>query len=92
MSIKKTKNADIQYSKQNKLKDSDFKPQNIGHRISIVIPEDMLMAYRKLASEKGLGYQTVMNQVLREYISSGNETLADRIKKLEKAVFKRQAG
>ena len=92
MSIKKTKNADIQYGKQDKLKDSDFEPQNIGHRISIIIPEDILTAYRKLGSEKGLGYQTVMNQILREYVSSGNESIADRIKRLEKAVFKRQVG
>ena len=42
MSIKKTKNADIQYGKKDQLKDSDFEPRNIGHRISIVVPEDVL--------------------------------------------------
>jgi predicted DNA binding CopG/RHH family protein len=93
MSIKKTKGADIQYGKKDKLKDSDFEPQNVGHRISIVIPEDVLMAYRKVATEKGLGYQTVMNQVLREHILIGeDESLNKRIKRLEDAVFKKRAG
>lgn len=65
MSIKSTKDSQIRYGKEDKLKDSDFDSQNIGHRISIVIPEEVLMNYRKLASGKGLGYQTLMNQVLR---------------------------
>ena len=93
MSIKKTKGSQIQYGQEDKLKDSDFETQNIGHRISIVIPEDVLMNYRKLASGKGLGYQTLMNQILRDYIFPSEElALAERIKKLEKAVFKKQAG
>ena len=93
MSIKRTKDADIEYGKKDRLKESDFEPQNIGHRISIVIPEDVLMAYRQAASEKGLGYQTVMNQVLREHIfSKEEENLKKRIKRLEDAVFKKRAG
>jgi uncharacterized protein (DUF4415 family) len=93
MSIKKTKDADIEYGKKDRLKDSDFEPQNIGHRISIVIPEDVLMAYRKAAAGKGLGYQTIMNQVLRDYIFSDEEAnLKKRIKRLEEAVFKKRAG
>lgn len=92
MSTKATKNSQVRYGKEDKLKDSDFEPQNIGHRISIVIPEDVLMNFRKLASERGLGYQTLMNQVLRGYILPTEELkLTERIKKLEKAVFKKQA-
>ena len=93
MNIKKTKDAVISLAKEDKFKQGDFEPQNIGHRISIVVPEDVLMAYRKLGSEKALGYQTLMNQVLRDYVFSGKETnLTERIKRLEKAVFKKQVG
>lgn len=86
MSIKKTKNADIQYGKKDKLKDSNFESKNIGHRISIVVPEDVLMAFREQAGEEGVGYQTLMNRVLRDHLSE-SKTLMKRLSKLEKAVF-----
>ena len=86
MSIKKNKTADIQYAKEDRLKDSDFEPRNVGHRISIVVPEDILMAYRKTASEEGIGYQTLMNKVLRDHIA-GEDKLEERLERLEKAVF-----
>lgn len=91
MSIKKTKNADIQYGKKDQLQDSDFEPRNVGHRISIVVPEDVLVAYREHASEEGIGYQTLMNRVLRAQISEEG-SLAERLKRLEKAVFKQGRG
>ena len=86
MSIRKTKNADIQYGKKDKLKESDFEPKNVGHRISIVVPVDVLMAFREQAGEEGIGYQTLMNRVLRSHLSGG-KTLLERLTKLEKAVF-----
>ncbi len=91
MSIKKTKDADIQYGKRDRLNGSDFESRNIGHRISIVIPEDVLMTYREHASKEGIGYQTLMNRVLRTQISK-EDSLADRLKKLEKAVFRQGRG
>ncbi len=59
MSIKKTRDADIQYGKKDVLKDSDLESKNVGHRISIVIPEDVLMAYREEAGKEGIGYQNL---------------------------------
>jgi len=93
MNIKKTKNAKITSSKKDILSDSDFLPQNIGHRISIVIPEDVLMSSRKLAAERGIGYQTLINQILRKELlgNSANTTLEERIKKLEKAILRKSA-
>ena len=83
MSIKKTKNADIKYAKKDRLKDADFEPNNIGHRISIIIPEDVLMAYREQASDQRIGYQTLMNQVLRRNITD-ERSLGERLAILEK--------
>lgn len=90
MNIKKTKNADIRFAKKDLLKDEDFESKNVRHRISIVVPEDILMRFREMAREKGLGYQTLMNQALREaaLASSGVTTLGERLEKLEKAVFR----
>ena len=87
MSIKKTKNSDIRYGKKDKLKDSDFDPRNIGHRISIVVPEEVLTTYRQLALKEGIGYQTLMNRALRAHINQ-EKGLTERLARLEKAIFK----
>lgn len=91
MSIKKSKNADIKYGKGVGLTEADFEPQNIRHRISIAVPEDVLMAFREEAKEEGIGYQTLMNRVLRSHVK-GARTLSDRLKRLEKVVFKESRG
>lgn len=82
----------IRYAKKDVLSDEDFDPQRIGHRISIVIPEDVLMSCRNLAREKGMGYQTLMNQILRREIlgDSSGKTLEERLLKLEEIVMQRK--
>ena len=92
MHIKKTKSADIQLGKKDVLKDSDFESKNIGHRISIVVPEDVLMQFRGMAQKKGIGYQTLMNQILRETAFQEAPALDKRVERLEKAVFRRKTG
>lgn len=88
MTIRKTKKADIKTNSKDSLRDEDFDSKNIRHRISIVIPEDILEYYRNLAKEKGLGYQTLMNQALRDAASSNVDTsLINRIERLEKLVL-----
>ena len=87
MSIKKTKNSDIRYGKKDKLKDSDFDSRNVGHRISIVVPEEVLTTYRQQAIEEGIGYQTLMNRALRAHINQ-EKGLTERLARLEKAIFK----
>ena len=39
-------------------------------RISIHIDNSVLEAFRSLAERNGTGYQTMMNEVLREYLNS----------------------
>lgn len=91
MSIKKTKKALIRYAKKDVFREEDFNPQRIGHRISIVIPEDVLMSCRHLAKEKGIGYQTLINQILKREVSRGAMgkpiSLEERLLKLEKIVL-----
>ncbi|MCC6278271.1 MAG: hypothetical protein IT289_10185 [Oligoflexia bacterium] len=96
MSIKKTEKADIKYGKKDLLSDSDFESHKIGHRISIVIPEDVLLSLRDLAHKAGTKYQTLINKVLRDLVSgTSGSSMEERLSKLEKAVFtkgKRSAG
>ncbi len=88
MNIKKSKKANIKLGKKDLLKDEDFEPKNVRHRISIVVPEDVLMEFRKMAKEKGLGYQTLMNQVLREVaFTDAAPEVGKRLARLEKKVF-----
>jgi len=82
MHVKKTKNAKIQYGKKDVLKDSDFKNENINTRISIVIPENIIMKLKKEASENATGYQTLINKILRDYVN-GKDSLEKRVEKIE---------
>ncbi len=43
-------------------------PQTGKSRITIYIDDDVLEEFRSRATEAGSGYQTMMNQALREYL------------------------
>ena len=43
-------------------------PQKGKSRITIYIDDDVLDEFRDRANEAGYGYQTMMNQALREYL------------------------
>ena len=91
MSIKTTKDADIVYSDKDKLSDDEFEPKYVKHRISILIPEDVLNHYREMAKKEGIGYQTLINKVLRENMNANNSNLEERLKKLEQIVLQKGA-
>jgi uncharacterized protein (DUF4415 family) len=37
-------------------------------RITIMLDDDVLESFRRSADERGIGYQTLINQALREYL------------------------
>jgi uncharacterized protein (DUF4415 family) len=43
-------------------------PQTGKNRITIYIDDDVLEAFRERGDASGKGYQTMMNQALREYL------------------------
>src|SRR3970282_2964766 len=47
-------------------------PQRGKTRISIHIDNAVLEAFRSLAEQKGIGYQTMMNEALREYLGASS--------------------
>jgi uncharacterized protein (DUF4415 family) len=53
-------------------------PQPGKTRITIYIDNDVLDAFRTRAENSGIGYQTIMNQALREYLDKSN-TLLDEL-------------
>lgn len=50
-------------------------PQTGKTRITIYIDDDVLEEFRNRADEAGHGYQTMMNQALREYLDKASGPL-----------------
>ncbi len=75
----KNKNS-ISYGKKDLLSAEDFKHPKV--RISMMVDEDLLQTLKRKASEEGIGYQTLMQKILRE--SVGRPSLEERVRRLEK--------
>jgi len=44
-------------------------PQTRKTRLTISIDDEILEAFREMADNAGIGYQSMMNQALREYLA-----------------------
>lgn len=64
------------------LSEEDFAPENVRRRISIMIPEDVLATLRAQAAKEAIGYQTLINQILRKATDGDTDSLWR--KKMEK--------
>ncbi|OGQ05265.1 MAG: hypothetical protein A2W61_08405 [Deltaproteobacteria bacterium RIFCSPLOWO2_01_44_7] len=60
-------------------------------RITTHLDMEVLDMIRKLAQDSGGKYQSVLNQVLRDYFFDKKNGLVARVQKLEEAVFKKKA-
>ena len=54
-------------------------PQKGKTRISIFIDNAVLDEFRARAGKAGTGYQTMMNDALRRYLSAGNQPVTEKI-------------
>jgi uncharacterized protein (DUF4415 family) len=50
-------------------------PQKGKTRITIYIDDDVLEEFRNLADDSGSGYQTMINEALREYLGKSKKPL-----------------
>ena len=62
-----------------KAKRGAIMPQKGKTRISIFIDNVVLDAFRARASKAGTGYQTMMNEALRQYLSDAEPPLTEAI-------------
>jgi predicted DNA binding CopG/RHH family protein len=62
----------INYSKKNMLDPDEFDTKYIKVLISTRLDEEVLKAIKKVALKQGIGYQTLINQTLKEQFI-GNE-------------------
>lgn len=51
-------------------------------RITMYLDDDVLAAFRRQAEEQGIGYQTAINQVLRNYLHQGESALESLLRKV----------
>ncbi len=60
-------------------------------RITTYLDNEVLKELRDLAEKSGSKYQTILNQILRDYLFDEKKGLFARIEKLEETVFKKKA-
>lgn len=70
------------------LTEEEFKRAKV--RITTYLDDDVLKKLREVADNSASKYQSVLNQILRDYLLEEKTGLLARIEKLEKAVFKKK--
>tara|TARA_B100001248_G_scaffold259530_1_gene245736 strand:+ start:4067 stop:4333 length:267 start_codon:yes stop_codon:yes gene_type:complete len=85
----KTRKKKIEYGTE-EIEQDEFDSKNAKFRVTAFIDLEIIESLKKLAKKQGKGYQTLMNEILREAVL-GDSSYESRLKKLEKAVFKKQA-
>jgi len=84
-----TKNKNIVYGNV-ELDDDEFSAKNTKVRVTTFIDVDVVSELKKRATSLGIGYQTLLNQKLREVVfgeSAGSmEEIISRLEELEKKV------
>lgn len=59
-------------------------------RITTYLDADVIEALKAAASGSGGRYQTLLNQILRDYLIGDSPTILERLKKLEEEVYKKK--
>ncbi|MBF0106157.1 MAG: BrnA antitoxin family protein [Deltaproteobacteria bacterium] len=59
-------------------------------RITTYLDQNIMSALKEMADQSGSKYQTILNQILRDYIYGQKQGLIARIDRLEKIVFKKK--
>ncbi|MEN8218508.1 MAG: BrnA antitoxin family protein [Pseudomonadota bacterium] len=54
-------------------------PQTGKTRLTIYIDDEILEAFREMADNAGIGYQTMMKQALREYLAKSKPLLFESL-------------
>lgn len=75
--------------KRDLLTEEDLKPENVRMRISMMLPLDLMDAYKAEAEKLGIGYQTLMQMRLREALSK--PAVEIRLERIERELFKKRA-
>ena len=80
-----TKNKKIRFGEVD-IPEEAFNPKNVKERITIMLDQDTLDAYRKKAAKAGDKYQSLINRTLREALA--RPELEERVQVLERKIKK----
>lgn len=87
--MKSTAKKKIKFGKVS-LPETAFNPKETKFRVTMYIDLDTLDRIRKKAKERGLPYQTFINQILRETMFG--QEMDERIRKILREELNRKAG
>jgi predicted DNA binding CopG/RHH family protein len=84
-----TSRTKIDRGKKDELDEDEFDPKHAKFRVTMFIDLPVLETLRKEAKNKGLPYQTYINQLLREHVSGDDEKkiraiVRDEVRKLNR--------
>ena len=57
-------------------------PQSVKTRITIYLDDSVIEEFRARAEFAGKGYQTMINDALKEYLATGTDTLEEMLRKV----------
>jgi len=86
-----TRKKDIQFGTKNLLVNDEFDSENGEQRISLMLDIQVIEAFKNLAKKEGKKYQVLIRDTLRETVFNKKNNIENRLKELEKAVFKKRA-
>lgn len=90
--MKSTRKADIKFGKKDLLAEDEFDPKYGKERITILLDQQVVDAFRKKAQTEGKKYQALMRDSLKASIFGEDRSdLEKRLEKVEAALFKKQA-
>ena len=75
-----------------------FAPHNVKERITTMVDQDALEAFKKIAEGKGMKYQTLLNQLIRNFSGLGggkrptkSELTEDSVRRIVREELKKRA-
>ena len=90
--MKSTRKTDIKFGKKDLLAGDEFDPKYGKERITILLDQQVVDAFRKKAQDEGKKYQALIRDSLKAAVFTNDKSdLEKRLAKVETALFKKQA-
>ncbi len=90
--IKSTRKPDIKFGKKDLLAEDEFDSKYGKERITILLDQQVVDAFRKKAQEEGKKYQALMRDSLKAAIFGDDKSVLEkRLEKVEAILFKKHA-
>jgi uncharacterized protein (DUF4415 family) len=90
--MKSTRKPDIKFGKKDLLAEDEFDPKYGKERITILLDQQVVDAFRKKAKSEGKKYQALMRDILKAAVFSNDRSdLEKRLEKVEAVLFKKHA-